>query len=236
MLGLVDDQSGGLSPVSRLMIQALAGVIAGGHQGVGVATLGAIALPGVVNVVNFMDGINGITGSTAAVWGLLTALDANASATVRVLGSVTAGAGLGFLPHNLPTASMFLGDVGSYFIGSLMGAALIDALPNFTTTMRVGSPLLAYAADSTQALWRRSRRGEPLFEAHRGHVYQRLVDEHSLSHTTVSAIHAVTALVVGLAARSQSPTVRVLGTGAVLATYVGSPEILGLLHRVRGRS
>lgn len=236
LLGLVDDQAGGLSPKSRLIVQAGAGALAGSHKQASTALIGAVALPGVVNVVNFMDGINGISGSTAAVWGLLTALDPSTSAAGSALASVTAGAGLGFLPHNVRTANMFLGDVGSYLLGGLMGAALMDGLPHVRTTLRVGSPLLPYAVDSTQALWRRSRRREPLFEAHRAHVYQRLVDEFDLSHTTVSAMHAATALAVGLAARSPSPALRIIGSASIVAAYAASPEIFTALRRWRRQS
>lgn len=98
--------------------------------------IGMAVVPAVVNVVNFMDGINGITALTAAVWGVNAAIVGSRSANghLTTLGAALAGSALGFLPHNLRSERMFLGDVGSYLIGATM--ALTALHPSLTWRAR----------------------------------------------------------------------------------------------------
>lgn len=233
-VGLVDDRTGGVDPKVRLVVQMAAGVVCGARHSPAVAVGSAVVVPGVVNVVNFMDGINGISGSTAAVWGGLAATDPRSPRATRALAASTAGAGVGFLPHNVPNASLFLGDVGSYLLGALMSVALVEALPQPTRALRLGAPLLPYAVDAGQALTRRALRREALLEAHREHVYQRIVDEHGWSHMRMSAAHAAVATAIGLIARSSRPVVQIGGSAAVLAVYAAAPSLLRRSHLRRG--
>lgn len=231
IVGLADDRAGGVDPRIRLAVQGTAGVISGARHSLGVALAGAVVVPGVVNVVNFMDGINGISGSTAAVWGVFGALDPSSSSATRALGAATAGAGVGFLPHNVPTASLFLGDVGSYLLGALMSVALIETLPQPVRALRVGAPLLPYAVDAAQALVGRAQRAESLFDAHREHVYQRMVDEHGWSHVRMAVAHTAVATAVGVAARARSPYVTAVSCTTILTAYAASPRLLHRLSR-----
>lgn len=231
-VGLADDRTGGVDPRVRLLAQMAAGLVCGARHSSAVALASAVVVPGVVNVVNFMDGINGISGSTAAVWGTFAAVDRGSPMPTRALGAATAGAGVGFLPHNVPNATLFLGDVGSYLLGALMSVALVEALPQPSRALRLGAPLLPYAVDAAQALLRRARRGETLFDAHREHVYQRIVDEHGWSHTKMSLAHAAVACTIAVIARSTRPTVQIGGSAAVLTAYAAAPA---LLRRARTR-
>lgn len=224
-IGFADDRMGGLPPSPRLLAQTGAGLVCGLRHSPFAAVAGVVLVPGVVNVVNFMDGINGISGSTALVWGALALTGEDYSEPARALGAATAGAGLGFLPHNVPQASLFLGDVGSYLLGALMSVALVEAATSPTRALRLGAPLLPYAVDAAQAIVRRARRGEPLFEAHREHVYQRLVDEQGVSHTQMSTAHALVALTTGLLARSRHPVVAIGGSIVVLGAYAAAPTV-----------
>ncbi|WP_392424037.1 hypothetical protein [Barrientosiimonas humi] len=224
--GFVDDRSGGLPASLRLGVQVGSGVLLGAPHALTTA-VSSIAFPAVVNVVNFMDGVNGITGLTslvwggnAVVWGL--SLDSSALAT---LGAVTAGAGAGFLPWNAPTASLFLGDVGSYLLGALMAAGIVTASRSggATSTIAVASPLFLYVADAAQALVRRWRAGERLTEAHREHVYQQLVDTAGFTHLRVSLLHAAGAATVAAAWLGDSRPRLV--TSAVVGAYLAAPAL-----------
>lgn len=232
LVGWADDHSGGLGALPRLVVQSAAGLVCGIQHSPGVALAGALLLPGAVNVVNFMDGINGITGSTALVWGAFAATDPTSTDAIRALGAVAAGTGVGFLPHNAPDAHLFLGDVGSYLFGAIMGISLIEASQRPMSALRLGAPLVPYAVDAAQAIYRRARRRAALFEAHREHVYQRIVDDHEVSHIQMSAIHAATATAVGLLVRSRYPVLAIGGSVAVSAAYGASPALLGYLRRV----
>lgn len=227
LVGFVDDRTGHLSPTKRLAAQTVAGTLLNRN---GIHNLPAAALftPGVVNVVNFMDGINGITGATATVWGASALIEGNQAndQTLQILGAVTAGAGLGFLPWNVPKAQLFLGDVGSYLFGGLMAAAIANAFNQPALAWRIASPLLPYFTDAATTLLQRAQKGAPLTQAHRDHSYQRLVDELSLSHILVALIHASAAGGAAHSARRGSPAMQILAPIAISVAYTNLPTAL----------
>lgn len=231
-IGLVDDLSGGLDPRLRLAVQAVSG--AAFAPSAAYAPMGSVITAGVVNVVNFMDGINGITGSTAAVWGVATVLSGRADRDplLQVVGAITAGAGVGFLPWNAPTAHLFLGDVGSYLFGALMAAGITHVAASPSKGWIIAAPLLPYGLDVAQAIARRRLAGKPLAEAHREHVYQRLVDHHSLSHGQVTALHA--AVATAMSVLSRQPLSLASGTlmALVASGYLASPKVFALRSAV----
>lgn len=231
LVGFLDDRAGGLPVARRLAAQTALGTIASGSAPQ--VFRGAVLTPAVVNVVNFMDGINGITGSTAAIWGINAATLPGASNRTRWLGASAAGAGLGFLPWNAPKATLFLGDSGSYLFGGLISAALNGASSN-RDMVRVGLPLLPYAADAAQALISGKRQGLPLIDAHRRHVYQQLVDTHGLSHATVTAIHAGVALALAGLSRRRLSVRTAIASGILVAAYLSTPGVLRRLGIAAG--
>lgn len=216
-LGLADDISGDVPARLRLATQLILGAAPSAHAGWDRPVAG-VGTAGVVNVVNFMDGINGITGMAAAVWGVnAMLLEDESDGNLATLGALTAGAGLGFLPHNVPTARMFLGDVGSYAFGAAMAAGILSQR-SVAGRYRAAAPLMLYGVDAAQALLRRANAGEPLTEPHRGHVYQRLVDG-GWSHLEVAVLHAVLAGIVAASSHR----------GGVVAWTVGLAVAVGYL-------
>jgi UDP-N-acetylmuramyl pentapeptide phosphotransferase/UDP-N-acetylglucosamine-1-phosphate transferase len=124
-----------------------------------------------------MDGINGISALSGAVAGAAyTAMGvAYDSSSLVGLGAGLLGACLSFLPFNLLTAKVFLGDVGSYGVGFAIAACSWLAWTAGAPLLLALSPTLIYLADTGATLLRRARAGAPLLEAHREHAYQRLV-------------------------------------------------------------
>lgn len=232
-VGFADDHFGGLAALPRLAAQVLAGTGAAIGEPVHLAPMAALTMSGVVNVTNFMDGINGITALTAITWGL------NASTTasqpeVAVLGALCAGSALGFLPWNAPSAQLFLGDVGSYFFGSVMASGIIRSLgatQPIREALAVGAPLLLYLADAAQAIRRRRQAGQPLTEAHREHVYQRVVDAGALTHTQMAALHAALAGCCAAAWRIFSPHRAAAVSAALVMAYLDLPRALVGMER-----
>jgi Fuc2NAc and GlcNAc transferase len=165
------------------------------------SVLAVIAVVWATNLFNFMDGIDGIAGveavSIGALGGLLFLLKHESS--WATLSFVVAAAALGFLKWNWSPASIFLGDVGSSFLGFVFGAIAVSS-------ERTGSlPFLdwvilftAFIVDATVTLARRiplGRWGQP----HRSHAYQRAVQS-GLSHAHVSMGFGVFNLFLGLVA------------------------------------
>lgn len=224
LVGFADDRYR-LSALPRLGAQVLVGAVLGWSLGgVGGAMAGALLMAVVVNVVNFMDGINGITALTVAVAGL-TAVYAGGrydSPELAILGALTAGSALGFLPWNAPRATLFLGDVGSYLFGALLTGILIVGVTEGAPAPLLAAPLALYLLDAGVALLRRMARGEHLAVAHREHVYQRLVDDAGLPHLAIAALvaglaAAVTVLWATVPAAVAAPVTAVLLGGYLLA-------------------
>jgi UDP-N-acetylmuramyl pentapeptide phosphotransferase/UDP-N-acetylglucosamine-1-phosphate transferase len=89
--------------------------------------VGFLWIVGYTNAFNFMDGINGIATSQAimtATGSALLAVLSGASWTALpiLFAFIVAGAAAGFMPHNFPTARMFMGDVSSAPLGFVLSA------------------------------------------------------------------------------------------------------------------
>jgi UDP-N-acetylmuramyl pentapeptide phosphotransferase/UDP-N-acetylglucosamine-1-phosphate transferase len=185
-----------------------------------------------VNAFNFMDGVNGISGLQAVVVGLLLAVSGGqvGASHVQLGGVAIAGAAIGFLPFNAPRARCFLGDIGSYFIGSWIAIVCIVAFDQGVDAVAIGCMMAIYASDTAWTLVRRVRRGERWWTSHREHVYQRLTDC-GWSHTTCAMVVAAFAAVAGacgLLASGHDPAYQViaaLAAGTVCAVYLGLPRL-----------
>lgn len=231
VVGFVDDRRG-LGVLVRLIAQVAAGAVMGGVVGGPVlALLGAMVTPVAVNAVNFMDGINGITSLQLAVWGgaALVAGTAGGSTFVAVIGAVTAGSALGFLPWNAPRARLFLGDVGSYLLGGVVSLGVIAGVNGRVNVWVVVAPMFLYLADTGTALVRRLMRGASLGTAHREHVYQRLVDSAKMPHIVVALVMAVLSALVAAAWAFGPALAAIAVSGLAVFAYLSMPYLAARL-------
>ncbi|MFC7736032.1 glycosyltransferase family 4 protein [Roseomonas sp. GCM10028921] len=145
------------------------------------------------NAVNFMDGMDGLVGgSLLVVCASLAFIAAEQSAWFVYAASLFLTAGLiGYLPYNLHPARIFMGDVGSQFLGFIL-AVLAVACARFDTAqisfLIVPLLLFAHLFDTGFTLLRRALMGEPLSAPHRTHLYQ-MAQRSGLSVRWVAAIH-----------------------------------------------
>ena len=183
-LGLVEDLHG-LPVRARLAGQTFVGLLGGTGlclvlgRPLWLAFLVALAFTGYVNVANFMDGIDGISamhGAMAGLHYLIVGLAFNLP-WLQLGAAVLSTVFLAFAPWNLhPRRRVFLGDVGSYLLGGLvMGCAVASWLAT-SQVLLAAAPLVIYLSDTSVTMFSRFRRGEPITQAHRTHVYQRLTD------------------------------------------------------------
>lgn len=129
-----------------------------------------------LNLYNFMDGIDGIASveaATTAFGGVLIYVLADEPGLAAVPALLSAAV-LGFLVWNWPPARIFMGDVGSGFLGIVLsGLALQAGLAKpalfFSWLILLG----VFVVDASLTLLRRALRGERVYEAHRSHAYQR---------------------------------------------------------------
>ncbi len=161
-------------------------------------------LLGLTNAYNFMDGIDGLAASTAIiVCAFFAYITFDQGSRFVYLASYTIIAGsAGFLLWNRPPAKIFMGDIGSTFLGFTLGCmALIAARYDASHTSFLVMPLLLlhFIFDTMFTMARRIREGENPARAHRTHIYQLLV-RMGLSHGRVTLIYALCAVLQGLAA------------------------------------
>jgi UDP-N-acetylmuramyl pentapeptide phosphotransferase/UDP-N-acetylglucosamine-1-phosphate transferase len=151
---------------------------------------------GLTNAYNFMDGIDGIAGGQAVVAGLGWAIVGFVSGQsfLALTGVLLAASSLGFLLHNWPPARIFMGDVGSAFIGFTLAVLPIIAGRRNPRLIVAGFLVVwPFIYDTSFTLLRRLTRGENVFVAHRSHIYQRLVIA-GYSHRFVTLIYVGLAL------------------------------------------
>ena len=153
-----------------------------GHLGVIAGPLGnaiaVLAIAWMTNLYNFMDGIDGLAAVETAWVGAVGAaiLFLGGAPGLAIVSSALAGSGAGFLIWNRTPARIFMGDVGSGFLGFMFATLALAAHKTATIPAIVWVLLLlVFIADSTITLFRRVLHGEPWHVAHRLHAYQRLV-------------------------------------------------------------
>jgi len=205
LTGWIDDRNH-LSPKARLLAQSVAVawalfclggmpeliltkniILKLGILGTILAFIGGVWL---INLYNFMDGIDGLAGgqgvfvSLAGAWFFLQ----NGQVTIATSLALLAVTLAGFLWWNWPPAKVFMGDVGSGFLGIVFFVYALEGERTGSAPALVWAVLLApFVVDATLTLLRRMKRKEKLFQAHKSHVYQLAVQKgHSHQVVTLS--------------------------------------------------
>ncbi|MEA3278172.1 MAG: glycosyl transferase [Pseudomonadota bacterium] len=131
-----------------------------------------------INLYNFMDGMDGFAGGmTVFGFGALAVLgwQGEDPAFAAFNAAIAAAAG-GFLVSNFPPARIFLGDLGSATLGLLAASmGLIGSQRGLFPLWVAWLAFSPFIVDATWTLLRRLAKGEPVWQAHRSHHYQRLV-------------------------------------------------------------
>lgn len=155
---------------------------------------GAIALLSLlwsVNLFNFMDGIDGLT-ATESIF-LFCALPilfffADIQSPWGWISLLTACPVLAFLCFNWSPAKIFMGDVGSTYLGLICGLYFLIALSD---GISIWSGLIlpgVFLCDATWTLLTRLVTGQRWYTAHRSHAYQKLAIQFSSHVKVVMAI------------------------------------------------
>lgn len=191
-VGFVDDRQG-LSARVRFLIQTVAVApavyVLGGLPELEIGSLnlqlgvaGAfICILGVLwflNLFNFMDGIDGIAGCQAVFMTIATTLivwNGGLASEVLAIPLTIAAASAGFLYWNWAPAKIFMGDVGSGYLGALLALVGLYFINSGYISVWVSVILGSlFICDATVTLAVRVFRRERWYAAHRTHVYQHL--------------------------------------------------------------
>ena len=173
--------------------------------------IGALSIPLTIiwivactNAVNLIDGLDGLAVGVSAISSLtmlVVALFVSEPEISIILAALT-GACVGFMPYNLNPAKIFMGDVGSQFLGYVLSTVSILGLFKFHAIISFLVPLLALAvplADTIFAFFRRIAHGQSPFHADKGHFHHRLMAMGLNQKQAVAVLYGVSA-VLGLTA------------------------------------
>jgi Fuc2NAc and GlcNAc transferase len=150
-----------------------------------------------INFFNFLDGADGYAATEAIFVGAVSAWLMRAADPGWVAMTVSMiGAAAAFLMFNWPPARIFLGDVGSGYLGFLLGATAIRSASTGTIPFAVSVLLIGvFVSDAVLTLGKRVLRRERWWEAHRQHAYQRFVLGEKSHAALVFALIAINGVV-----------------------------------------
>jgi UDP-GlcNAc:undecaprenyl-phosphate GlcNAc-1-phosphate transferase len=130
-----------------------------------------------VNATNMLDGLDALASGVALIGAAGFAVILRGDGRTVALG--LAGALAGFLWFNRPPARIYLGDAGSYLLGTALALLVATAWsPHRAAAVGIaGIALVALpVVEAGVTIIRRLRARHPLFRGDRGHVYDQLVD------------------------------------------------------------
>ncbi|MEU9630059.1 MraY family glycosyltransferase [Streptomyces luteogriseus] len=220
-----------------------------------------------INAVNFVDGLDGLAAGmvciAAAAFFLYTyriwyGYGAEAAAPATLFSAVLMGMCLGFLPHNMHPARIFMGDSGSMLIGLVLAASAVSVtgqldvealnvdlggsretthamLPVFIPLLMPLTIIAIPAADLILAIVRRTWRGQSPFAADRGHLHHRLLEiGHSHSRAVLIMYFWSALIAFGALAYSVNSASMWIVLGVVFLSAIGL--LLLLLPRFTPRA
>ena len=211
-IGLIDDRFE-LDALTKLAGQALAAgiLLIFGIQVLWLPINGVITLPPsigqlvtvmivlvTINAVNFIDGLDGLAAGIVAISGaaffafaylLAVIYGFSRAGAPSLITAVIIGICIGFLPHNVHPAKIFMGDSGSMFLGLLLAASAITLTgqidPNAISAEKLGPTLLPLMLpfavlaipliDLFSAIFRRLRAGQSPFSSDKEHMHHRIL-------------------------------------------------------------
>jgi UDP-GlcNAc:undecaprenyl-phosphate/decaprenyl-phosphate GlcNAc-1-phosphate transferase len=165
-----------------------------------VIVVGAIVW--MINLYNFMDGSDGLAGGMALFGFGTYALAAYLQHDIHLawISAAIVAASSAFLMFNFSPAKIFMGDVGSIPLGFL--AAALGFLGWRHQIWQLWFPILVFSpfiVDATVTLLKRLLRGEKVWQAHKEHYYQRMI-QMGFSHKKTALFEYVLMLAVGMSA------------------------------------
>ena len=200
LVGFLDDRHNlptswryGVQLATALVVILLSPLVAPSVGLLPLLALLVIAVTAVINFTNFMDGLDGLVSGCMAVAITAAAIHLGAPWPIWAL----VGALLGFLLWNWSPAKVFMGDVGSTFLGAVFAVLVLQAFTwsEALSLLLVATPLLG---DACLCVPRRLMDGQWVFQAHRLHLFQRL-HQAGWPHASVSSLYISATVVLAFA-------------------------------------
>jgi UDP-GlcNAc:undecaprenyl-phosphate GlcNAc-1-phosphate transferase len=177
------------------------------HEGPEITVVGLVAM---MNVVNFSDGIDGLAAGVSAIIAAALAVIAISlyldhhlpTLAPAVFAALIAGGALGFLVHNFPPASSFMGDCGANLLGLLMGVLAVEATVKTEIVISFVVPLILLTVpflDTTFVVLKRLKYRRPVYRSDSEHFHHRMARIGFSPRRTLAYLYAWTLMLAGLA-------------------------------------
>jgi len=231
LIGILDDRFE-LDSITKLAGQGLAAgiLLLFGIQLLWLPINGILVLPAnigqlltvlivivIINAVNFIDGLDGLAAGIVAIsaasffgFAYLLAVENGFSraGAPSLATAIVIGLCLGFLPHNIYPARIFMGDSGSMFLGLLLAASAITLMgqidANAVFSEDIGPALLPLILpfavlavpllDFALAILRRIRKGKSPFAPDKEHLHHKLMKYGNSQQRTAVILYFATAM------------------------------------------
>lgn len=139
--------------------------------------LWVVGITNAFNIIDVMDGLSsGVAFISSGIFFFIALMTGNV--TVGIISASLCGATLGFLRYNSKPAQIFMGDMGSGFLGFVISAISIQESYTATNPIALFSPLLILAVpiyDTLLVICMRVKQRKHVFKGSRDHFALRLV-------------------------------------------------------------
>jgi UDP-GlcNAc:undecaprenyl-phosphate GlcNAc-1-phosphate transferase len=251
-LGLVDDfrdlpaavklsvqlLSAAFITLSGLMIRSVSIPYVGTvHLGIFSYPLTVLWIMGFANAINLLDGMDGLAGGVVVIASL--ALGAIGVIQGHLLSAVLSlalfGSTAGFLLYNLPPARIFMGDSGSYFLGTCLAVIPLLGVSKAASVGTLIIPLTLLTVpiiDTLAAIVRRIRKRRSPLSPDKEHIHHKLLDMGFSERKILILVYSFS-LYLGLVAIGTVVLPREANVFIIVVVWVGSLLSYYLLDNLR---
>lgn len=194
IIGIIDDKYD-ISPRIRYVIQLVTAIsllyVSNLATPLILVPLIIIGITAVINFTNFMDGIDGLVAGCMMVTISTYIIDKNSTTLEALVGAL-----IGFLIWNWYPAKVFMGDIGSLFLGAIFSGIVLQHTDweQACSYLLISTPMVG---DACICVIRRAMKKQNIFKPHKLHLYQRL-HQGGWSHAKVASLYIIATLFLSL--------------------------------------
>lgn len=160
-----------------------------------------IWIVGITNAYNWIDGLDGLAAgiSIFSLFGFLFLGLSAGNIFIVLVSSILLGSSLGFLYHNFYPAKIYMGDSGSYFLGSIISLLAITLMNDKYYEVSLVSPLIILSIpiiDMSSVIFKRIWESRSPFYPDRSHLHHKLIDLGFSHRKSVLFIYTLNAIII----------------------------------------
>ncbi|MDR1016580.1 MAG: undecaprenyl/decaprenyl-phosphate alpha-N-acetylglucosaminyl 1-phosphate transferase [Coriobacteriales bacterium] len=161
--------------------------------------LTVVYIVGFVNMMNLIDGLDGLAAGVTAIVGIALFVIAygKARAEAAMMAVVLVGACLAFLRYNFAPAKIYMGDVGSHLLGTMLAIISLVGVMRSPTFIVLIVPLIIAGipfVDTLLSIIRRIRHHQPVTRPDMRHFHHLLIKRNWTTPQAVLIVWGLTAL------------------------------------------